>query len=250
MGADIAWLLPAAVICLCAIAVHQKRAPRTIRSGRPRSCRRLAVGDGGGVQLHERNRAPVLHGGPRARRRCLGGHRRNAVVAEPFRASGPQPRWRASSWSLRSWRVCCWPAPTGGCRGCGRGRRRGGAATLLLVSGRLNTTTARAVACLGILVAIAAPAAYSVATVATPRRSNTLRRTFGPRIRSNGTGWPAERPPAGAGLSAARCPPTPTITRGQRPRWGRTMRRATNARWSARDGGRRLQRNRSLADAC
>ena len=130
MGADIAWLLPAAVICLGASrGAHQTGTAHRSDPGGGAHLGRLAVGHGGGVQLHERHRAPVLHGGARSCDRRAGRHRCNAVVAQPVSTCPPRRRCRASFWSARSWRACCWLGPTTGCPGCGcvdrgRGSRR------------------------------------------------------------------------------------------------------------------------------
>ncbi len=83
MGTEIAWLLPAAVICLGAIVVLDRRAPRTDPT-------RTAMFIWGGwllvtaVVFSFMNGIvhPVLHGGTRACDRRVGGHRRKDVVAE------------------------------------------------------------------------------------------------------------------------------------------------------------------------
>ena len=138
MGADIAWLLPAAVVCLGAgRGVSRGGAPRT---DPPRAAAdhlgRLAGGHRGGVQLHERHRAPVLHGGARTRRRRTGresaqlccGSNRSLTSAPPTAMAGtvlvtsvlavcaadPRRRLAALATGRRSrsgeWRRrhCCW----------------------------------------------------------------------------------------------------------------------------------------------
>ena len=126
MGVDIAWLLPAAVVCLVRDRrSHQANSPNRPDQGGTDHLGRLAVGHGGGVQLHERHRAPVLHGGARPCDCRSGGYRRNTVVAEPFHASGCNRTVGHRSGQLRSWHACCWRGPRPGCPGSGHRRRRG-----------------------------------------------------------------------------------------------------------------------------
>ena len=78
------------------------------------------------------------------------------------------------------------------------------AAALLLVIDRLNTPTARAVAGLAVVAALAAPAAYSIATAATPHNGaipsvGPARHGFG----QMGPGGLLTAPTPGAGLTAA-----------------------------------------------
>ena len=100
MGVDIAWLLPAAVICLGAIVVLTRRAPRTdpIRAaafiwGGWLFVTAVVFSFMNGIvhPYYTVALAPAIA--------ASGGHRRNAVVAEPFHGFPPQPRCRASFWS-------------------------------------------------------------------------------------------------------------------------------------------------------
>ena len=121
MGADIAWLLPAAVICLgagSAASPGGHRAPTDPRGAVPLG--RLAAGHRRGVQLHERHRAPLLHGGAGPCDRRVHRHRRNAVVAQPLRHPGRDSAVGHRSRHARSWRACCCSRRRAGCPGCGR----------------------------------------------------------------------------------------------------------------------------------
>ena len=112
MGTEIAWLLPAAVICLGAVAgPHPAGTPNGPHARRGADLGRLAGGDGGGVQLHERHRAPVLHRGAGPGDRRVHRHRRNTVVAEPIFAAVRDRAGRRRRSSPRSWRACCWHGP-------------------------------------------------------------------------------------------------------------------------------------------
>ena len=126
MGVDIAWLLPAAVICLGAIVVLTRRAPRTDPA-------RAAAFIWGGWLLVTAVVFSFMNGivhpyytvalAPAIA--ASGGYRRNAVVAEPLPPFPPRRHCRASFWSARSWRACCWLGPTGGCPGSGQSSRSG-----------------------------------------------------------------------------------------------------------------------------
>ena len=125
----------------------------------------------GGVQLHERHRAPVLHGRARSGDRRGDRHRRNAVVAATAPTSAPQRRWPgavlvttilAAVLLSRHGEWLPWLRAAVAVGGVG-------AAALLLVVGRLTRPVARVVAALAVVVScLAAPAAYSIATAATP----------------------------------------------------------------------------------
>ena len=146
MGTEIAWLLPAAVICLGAIVVLTRRAPRT-------DLTRAAALIWGGWLLVTAVVFSFMNGivhpyytvalAPAIA--ALHRHRRNTVVAEPILASVRDRAGRGRSSSPRSWRACCWPGPKDGCPGCRAAIAVGGlgAAVLLLVSGRLSATVAR-----------------------------------------------------------------------------------------------------------
>ena len=172
MGADIAWLLPAAVICL-ARGIWSSPGGHRARTSRARGADpvgRLAGRHRGGVQLHERHRAPLLHGGARARDRRVRSASAQHCCGATAPTSVPRPRWPAPSSSPRSWRRCCWPGHERWMPWLRAAVAVGGvgAAVLLLVAGRLRATVARAVAGLAVAACLAAPAAYSVATAATP----------------------------------------------------------------------------------
>ena len=118
-GGQISWLLPAALICLAAMAVG-------VAAGgahRPDPGRGPAVGRLGdrhraGVQLHERHHPPVLHGRAGARHRRAGRHRRDVRCGSSGWA-GPGVRWRPRRcWSRRCGRTSCWTGRRTGCRGC------------------------------------------------------------------------------------------------------------------------------------
>ena len=105
---DIAWLLPAAVICVVAgLDHHAACTPHRSAAGRAHRLGRLAHHHRGGVQLHERHRAPVLHGGARTCCRRVHRHRCNSAVAEPVLPSAPPLRWPAPYSSPASWPWCC-----------------------------------------------------------------------------------------------------------------------------------------------
>ncbi len=170
MGADIGWLLPAAVICLGAIIVVTRRAPRTDPV-------RAAVFIWGGWLLVTAAVFSFMNG-----------------IVHPYYTVALAPAIAALVgvgvtllWQNRS----ALPAATAlagivlvttvlACVLLGRAEgwlpwlravvAVGGvtAATLLLAVGRLNTATARAAAGLAVLASLAAPAAYSVATAASP----------------------------------------------------------------------------------
>ena len=170
MGLDIAWLLPAAVICLAAGFVITRRAPRTeptraalimwggwlavtavvfsFANGivHPYYTVALAPAIGAsigiGVMLLWRKRSDI-----RAATALSGMVLVTTVLAAVLlsRDSGWMPWLRAA-------------VAVGGV----------GAAALLLVSGRLPRPVARSVAAVAVAACLAAPAAYAVATAATP----------------------------------------------------------------------------------
>ncbi|PEG40029.1 glycosyl transferase [Mycolicibacterium agri] len=170
MGADIAWLLPAAVICLAAIAVSTRRAPRTDTT-------RAASIIWGGWLLVTAVVFSLMNG-----------------IVHPYYTVALAPAIGAvvGIGSTLLWRHrFCPPAATAlagivlvtAVLACVLLSRADGwlpwlravvavggvaAATLLLVSGQLGATSARAVAALAVVVSLAAPAAYAVATAATP----------------------------------------------------------------------------------
>ncbi len=206
MGADIAWLLPAAVICLGAVVVATRRAPRTDQTRaaafiwggwllvtavvfsfmngivHPYYTVALApaiaavVGIGATLLWHNRSALPAVTA-------LSGVVLVSSILACVLlaRADGWLPWLRAA-------------VAVGGVA----------AAALLLVIDRLNTPTARAVAGLAVVAALAAPAAYSIATAATPHNGaipsvGPARHGFG----QMGPGGLLSAPTPGAGLTAA-----------------------------------------------
>ncbi len=172
MGTEIAWLLPAAVICLAAIVVLTRRAPRTDLT------RAAAVIWGGWLLVtavvfsfmngivhpyYTVALAPAIGA-------CIGV---GAKLLWHNRSSLPCATALAGVVVVTSILACVLLARTEGwlpwlSAAIAVGGL--GAAVLLLVSGRLSATVARSVAGLAIAVSLAAPAAYSVATAATPHR--------------------------------------------------------------------------------
>ncbi|MHC9294058.1 glycosyltransferase family 39 protein [Mycobacterium sp. LTG2003] len=170
MGADIAWLLPAALICLAAGLYLTRRAPRTDRARaalivwagwllvtavvfsfmngivHPYYTVALApaigavIGIGASLLWKQRNDI-------RAVTAMAGAVLVTAILAAVLlaRHDDPYPWLRAA-------------VAVGGV----------GAAVLLLMAGRLNEGAQRAIAAMAVVVCLAAPAAYSVATAASP----------------------------------------------------------------------------------
>ena len=237
MGADIAWLLPAAVICLAArVRHHPARAADGSDAGGADPVGRLAGGHRGGVQLRERHRAPVLHRRARARDRRVRSASAQRCCGATAPTSVPRPRCRAPSSSPRSSRRCCWHGDSEWLPWLRAAVAVGGvgAAVLLLVVGS------------------AAPARRPLGGGAWPSRRAWRRpRRIRSRRRRHRTAAPSRRSgPARAwlrrfrrvragcstrrrqGPRCRRCwPPTPTTTPGPRPPSARTTRRATN--WPA-----------------
>jgi 4-amino-4-deoxy-L-arabinose transferase-like glycosyltransferase len=172
MGAEIAWLLPAAVICLGALVVLTRRTPRT-------DATRAAMFIWGGWLVVTAVVFSYMHG-----------------IVHPYYTVALAPAIGATVgigatllWQRRSTLPCA-TALAGvvlvtsilACVLLARTATwlpwlRGGiavggvaAAVLLLVSGRLAAPVGRGVACLAIAVSLAGPAAYAVATAATPHR--------------------------------------------------------------------------------
>ena len=202
MGADIAWLLPAAVICLGAIVVLTRRAPRTDPV-------RAAAFIWGGWLLVTAAVFSFMNGIV---------HPYYTVALAPAIAASVgigaaglwQNRFRLPAATALSGIVlvsailaCVLLARTDGWLPWLRAVVAVGgvaAATLLLVVGRLNTVTARSVACLAVVASLAAPAAYSIATARdSPHRGDTVGGPVGPWwVRAAGARWPVERPDPGS----------------------------------------------------
>jgi 4-amino-4-deoxy-L-arabinose transferase-like glycosyltransferase len=208
MGADIAWLLPAAVICIGAGLMITRRASRTdltraalimwggwlavtavvfsLMNGIVHPyytvalAPAIAAGVGIGATLLWHNRSDI-----RSATALSGAVLVTAILAAVL--------WsRLDEWLpwLRA------EVAVGGV----------GAAVLLLAVGRLTTAVARAVAGLAVVACLAAPAAYSLATAATPHTGAIP--SVGPsRLGGPGFGgWPGgllDSPTPGTALSAA-----------------------------------------------
>jgi 4-amino-4-deoxy-L-arabinose transferase-like glycosyltransferase len=207
MGLDIAWLLPAAVICVVAGLVITRRAPRTdparaalilwggwlavtavvfsFANGIVHSYYTVALGPaigagiGIGATLLWRHRSDV-----RAATALSGAVLVTSILAAVLLS-------RHSEWMpwLRA------AVAVGGV----------GAAALLMVVGRLTPPVARAVAGLAVVSCLAAPAAYSVATAVTPHSGAIPTvgpsRHGGPGMGFAGPGGLLDSPDPGPGLS-------------------------------------------------
>jgi 4-amino-4-deoxy-L-arabinose transferase-like glycosyltransferase len=206
MGADIAWLLPAAVICLGATVVFARRTPRTdplwsasliwgcwlvvtavvfsFMNGIVHSYYTVAlapaiaalIGIGGKLLWQNRFRSPAAIA-------LAGTVLVTGVLACVLlsRVDGWLPWLRA---------VVAVGAV--------------GAATLLLVAGRLPKTVARSVAALSLATCLAGPLAYTIATASTPHTGAIP--AVGPAGRGFGQMGPGgllSAPTPGAGLTAA-----------------------------------------------
>ena len=206
MGADIAWLLPAALICLGAVVAYTWRAPRTDQT-------RAAAIIWGGWLLVTAAVFSFMNGIV---------HPYYTVALAPAIAAllgiGATLLWRSRS-ELPAATALSGIVLVSAILACELLARTndwlpwlrvviavGGvaAAALMLVIGRLDTATARGVACLAVLASLAAPAAYSIATAATPHTgaipSTGPTRHGGPRM---GFGGLLDAPTPQHGLTAA-----------------------------------------------
>lgn len=172
MGTEIAWLLPAALICLAAVGALTRRAPRTHLT------RAAAIIWGGWLVVtavvfsfmngivhpyYTVALAPAVAA-------CIG---IGATLLWQNRSRLPSATALAGVVVVTSTLACVLLSRTEGWLPWLRAAIAVGglgAAVLLLVSGRLSATVARCVAGLAIAVSLAAPAAYAVATAATPHR--------------------------------------------------------------------------------
>ena len=173
MGGQIGWLLPAALIAVVAGLFIAGRAPRTdpLRAALA-AVGRLAGGHRGDVQLHERHRASLLHGGVGTRggggrghrcRHCSGERRTDIRAATTL--SGIVLITAVLSFVLLQgnsewlpwlrWAVLVVGVAVG---------------LLLTVVGRWSASAATALGAVAVVAALAGPAAYSLATAATPHR--------------------------------------------------------------------------------
>jgi 4-amino-4-deoxy-L-arabinose transferase-like glycosyltransferase len=205
MGADIAWLLPAAVICLGAIAIVTRGAPRTDR-------RRAAGIIWGGWLVVTAVVFSFMNGIV---------HPYYTVVLAPAIAAalgiGANALWQrrsalpaatasAGMVLVTSILACVLLARTDGWLPWLRAVVAVGgvaAATLLLVAGRFSAATARSAACMAVLASLAAPVAFSVATAASSH--NGAIPSVGPSghgFGQIGPGGLLGAPSPGAGLTA------------------------------------------------
>ncbi|OBK76017.1 glycosyltransferase family 39 protein [Mycobacterium sp. 1274761.0] len=170
MGGHIAWLMPAALICLGAIIVITRRVPRTDPV-------RAATLIWGGWLLVTAVVFSFMNGivhpyytvalAPAVAAMVGIG----AMLLWQNRSELPAATALAGAVVVTSVLACVLLARSDGWLPWLRAVIAVGgvaAAVLLLVAGRLNATPARAVACLGVLACLAGPAAYSVATAASP----------------------------------------------------------------------------------
>jgi 4-amino-4-deoxy-L-arabinose transferase-like glycosyltransferase len=170
MGADIAWLLPAAVICLAAAVIYTWRSPRTDQV-------RAAVIIWGGWLVVTALVFSFMNGIV---------HPYYTVALAPAIAAvvgiGAMLLWR-NRFALPAATALAGVVLVTATLACVLLARTddwlpwlrlvigvGGvtAAALLLVVDRMNRATARSIACLALVASVAAPAAYSIATAATP----------------------------------------------------------------------------------
>ena len=231
---------------------HPPCTPNRSDPGGADSVGRLAGGHRGGVQLHERHRASVLHGGARARDRRGHRHRRNNVVAAAAPTSAPRQRWPAPSSSPPSWRRCCCPATATGCPGCGRPSRSGEwvRRCCCCVAGRLPRPVARVGRrrwpwCVvsgrarGLLHRDRGDAAHA----ARSRRSGPSR--DGGPVAASRAGGLLGSPDARAGLTADAGRRRGRLHLGRGGRRLEQRRGLPTGQRCAGDGGRRVQRHRS-----
>lgn len=204
MGQDIAWLFPAALICLAAGLVLVRRCPRTnplrtalIMWGGWLIVTAVVFSFAGGIihSYYTVALAPAVAA-------CIGigatlmwRNRFDIRVATGMASTVAVTVWLAAVLSARTVDWLPWLRAAVAAGGVG-------AAVLLLVVGRLPRSTAAAVAALAVTSCLAAPGVYSVATAATPHRGAIP--AVGPSGRGFG-GPPGllDAPTPGPSLSAA-----------------------------------------------
>ena len=170
MGLDIAWLLPAAVICLAAGFVITRRAPRTdptraalILWGGWLAVTAVVFSFANGI-LHPYYTvalAPAIGASIGIGATLLWRNRSDIRAATALSGTVLVTTILAAVLLSRHSEWMPWLRATVAVGGVG-------AAVLLLVAGRLPGAVARAVAALAVAACLAAPAVYSVATAATP----------------------------------------------------------------------------------
>jgi 4-amino-4-deoxy-L-arabinose transferase-like glycosyltransferase len=206
MGSEIAWLLPAAVICLGAAVICTWRAPRTDQT-------RAATIIWGGWLLITAVVFSFMNGIVHPYYTVALAPAIAAVVAVVAtllwrnRSELPAATALAGTVLVGSILACVLLARTDDWLPWLRAMIAVGgvaASALLPMIGRLNTVTARSVACLAVAASLAAPAAYSIATAATPHAgaipSAGPAAHGGPRM---GFGGLLDAPTPGRGLTAA-----------------------------------------------
>ncbi len=205
MGADIGWLLPAAIICLGAIVVLTRRADRTDPT-------RAAAVIWGGWLLVTAAVFSFMNGIVHPYYTVALAPAIGAVIGIGAdllwqnRSELPAATAMAGAVLVTAILACVLLARSGGWLPWLRAVVAVGgvaAATLLLVAGRLDRPAARAAACLGLSAALAAPAAYSLATSASPHTGAIP--MVGPSGRGFGqfgAGGLLDAPKPGPGLTA------------------------------------------------
>ncbi len=206
MGLDIAWLLPAAVICLAAGFVITRRAPRTdptraalIQWGAWLAVTAVVFSFANGIvhPYYTVALAPAIGASIGIGATLLWCNRSDIRAATALSSAVLGTTILAAVLLARHSDWMPWLRATVVVGGVG-------AAALLLVAGRLTLPAARSVAALAIAVCLAAPAAYTVATAATPHRGaipsvGPARHGFGG---FKGPGGLLDSPTPGPGLSA------------------------------------------------
>ncbi|MGX9787158.1 glycosyltransferase family 39 protein [Mycobacterium sp. MMS18-G62] len=170
MGQDIAWLLPAALICIAAGFVITRRAPRTdptraalIVWGGWLMVTAVVFSFANGI-LHSYYTvalAPAIGGGIGIGATLLWRKRTDLRAATAMSGAVLVTAVLAAVLLARNGEWMPWLRAAVAVGGVG-------AAALLLVAGRLTIPVARVVAALAVVACLAAPAAYSIATAATP----------------------------------------------------------------------------------
>ncbi len=205
MGLDIAWLLPAAVICVAAGFVITRRAPRTdpvraalILWGCWLAVTAVVFSVAGGIvhPYYTVALAPAIAASIGIGATLLWRNRADLPAATALSGIVLVTSILAAVLLSRHSDWMPWLRATVAVGGVG-------AAALLLVAGRLAGPVARAVAALAVAVCLAAPAGYAVVTAATPHTGAIP--SVGPALR----GFAGFPPPAGLLDSPA---PGPALT--------------------------------------
>ena len=244
MGLDIAWLLPAAVICLAAGFILTRRAPRTDPT------RAALIIWGGWLVVTAAVFSfvngivhPVLHGGARAGDRRVHRHRCNTVVAEPLRYPGRDRDGRRGARHRHPRRGVAVPARRVDAVAAGRVAVGGVAAAALLLVARPVAADRRAVGrgAGGRVVSGRARGVFGRDRGVAAQRRDTVGRARAAALRRRfaGPGGLLDSPKPGPG-SVGDVAATPTTSPGPRRSSARTTPRATNWPAGTGDGGRRV----------